>query len=208
MGTSYETILVAAPFEPVHAAVAAAGFAAIVAPVATDRTVVIPAEGRYGVADTAGPATTLSRALACPVLVSQVSTSDVVFAQVVVDGEKVHEYISDLTMIVDWFIDDGETKFRIGDVEYPAGAPTPSGPAGADANAFAAFAVGDLATDRVAAALRGEVDPGRASRLGAEMQHRAIMAALNLDPRPVSLGYRHAENADLPGAVVIPARPS
>jgi hypothetical protein len=60
--------------------------------------------------------------------------------------------------LVDWFIDDdGESRFRVGDVEYPASAPTPSGRSGADPDALAPFAVHPIDLNRFGAVLRGEL---------------------------------------------------
>ena len=104
-------------------------------------------------------------------------------------------------MLVDWFIDDdGTTKFRIGDVEYPADAPYPRG-RGADAAMLAPFGVDPVDLDRLSGALLGEIEVGGATRLRAEVQHDAILGAMNLDPRGLTTAFRWARLDDLPGAV-------
>jgi hypothetical protein len=117
------------------------------------------------------------------------------------DGRLAHEYVSDQAMLVDWFIDDdGATKFRIGEVEYPADAPTPTGPSGAEPAALAPFGVAEVDLGRLGACLRGEF--AGQERVSAEQQHRMILEALNLDPRGLTIAFRHAGRAgvDLPGA--------
>ena len=39
------------------------------------------------------------------------------------------------------------------------------------------------------------------TRVLAECQHAAILAALNLDPHPLTIAFRHAVDKDLPGAI-------
>jgi hypothetical protein len=68
---------------------------------------------------------------------------------------------------------------------------------------FGPFAVGPVNMSRLGAALRGEFF-GRGPRF-AEFQHRLILKALNLEPRPLTTAFRWARAEDLPGAVRIPA---
>jgi hypothetical protein len=175
MGTSYETLLVAAAFTATVEAARNTPGAAVVVPVATDRVAVIPRENSYGVADLPPLAVTLSATLCRPVLAMYVFDSDVVQCVVYQDGNAVHRYVSDQAMTVEWFEDDdGEFKPVIDGVVYPQNHVIPEGPLGADADAFVSFAVEPPDLDRIGAALRGEIDLGDAPRLMAERQHWEI----------------------------------
>jgi hypothetical protein len=137
-----------------------------------------------------------------PALSNEVIDSDAVVMAAYRDGRLVHEYVSDQAMLVDWFVDDeGRSRFRLGDREYPGDAPTPTGAAGADPAALAPYGTGTVDLDRLGAALRGEFT-GTGPVL-AEFQHRLILKALNLDPRPLTTAFRWADPAELPGAVRI-----
>jgi hypothetical protein len=110
----------------------------------------------------------------------------------------VHEYISDQEVLVDWFIDDdGESRFRIGDVEYPATAPTPSGPVGADQDVLAPFGIGVIDQARLGAVLRRELRD-QEEDLFAERHHRSILEAMNLDPAGLTTAFRWIGPGDLP----------
>jgi hypothetical protein len=204
MGTSYETMLVAADFTATLEAVRDVAGAAIVVPVAAGRVAVVPRENEDGVAPVHALAERLSAVLRRPVLAVDVVDSDFVQYVVYRDGDVVHEYVSDEASTVEMFEDDdGEFRPMIGSVVYPVGHVVPDGPVGADAEAFSSFAVGRPDLDRIGAALRGEVDPGDAPHLMAERQHRAIIAAFGLSPAPLGGGYRHLGRATFPGAVVV-----
>jgi hypothetical protein len=201
MGTSYQTLLVVADLADVHAALVGPGADGLVMPAGPGRTAVMPREGAWDVADVAKLAAQLGSAHGWPIMTNMLHDSDVVLLGVYHQGRLVHDYISDQTMLVDWFIDDDDvTKFRIGDVEYPAGAPVPTGPAGADPVIFAPFGVGDVDADQLGRYLRGETGE---PKLFAERQHELILEALHLDPRGLTIGFRHtgATGLVLPGAV-------
>lgn len=199
MGTSYQTLLVVAELADVRAGVAAVGADGLVMPAGAGRTAVMVREDEWQVAEVGKLAAQLSGAYGWAALTNVVHDSDVVIMSAYRGGRLVHQYVSDQAMLVDWFIDDdGTTKFRIGDIEYPADAPTPTGPSGADPAALAPFGVGDVDLGRLGACLRGEL-PGQESMF-AEQQHRMILEALNLDPRGLTTGFRHTPGVDLPGA--------
>jgi hypothetical protein len=198
---------VAAGFEAVAEAVVGTGYAAIVVPVADERVAVVPRETPYGGADLEPLALALSQRLRCPVLASWVFDSDVVWCDVYRDGERVHGYVSRQEMTAEWFEDrDGTFKLRFDGKVYPADHPVPEGPRGHDPAAFTCFAVGVADVDRIAAALRGDIRTE--GSLLAEDQHWAIMAALGLPPRPLTIAYRHADATEFPGAVDVAAPPN
>lgn len=205
MGTSYQTLLVAADLARTRSVLAAAGAEAWLVPAGPDRMAVLPREGDHDYVNTPELAKTVSSA-GCPAVSNEVHDSDVVTMQAFRDGQSVHRYVSDQSMLVDWFIDDdGSTRFRIDDVEYPADAPDPQGPLGADPLALAPFGVDPVDLERLGAALRGEFE-GRGP-VFAEFQHRLILAAMNLDPRGLTTAYRWARAGDLPGAVHLTPAP-
>ncbi|WP_422742685.1 hypothetical protein ACN27B_30095 [Micromonospora sp. WMMD754] len=200
MGTSYETVLVAAEFTAVVEAVTATGRRALVVPVVDDRVAVIPREGAFGVAELRPIATLVGKRLACPVLTSAVFDSDVVQCCVFHDGVLTHRYVSDLAMIVEWFEDDdGEFKPRLDGKVLPPGQ-LPEGPLGDDAAAFAPFAVGAPHLDGITAALRN-ADGDRF----AEGQHAGIMESLKLPPDALTVGFRHVRQDRFPSAVLVSA---
>jgi hypothetical protein len=204
MGTSYETMLVAADLPAVVDAVSATGRSAILMPVADERIAVIPREKSNGVAELPSLATAISTQLGRPVLTSLVFDSDVIECVVYQDGQPVHRYLSDQDMTVEMFEDDdGEFKPVIDGVVYPADHPIPTGPLGDDATRFLPFVVGTPDLDRLGAALRGEVDREERHPLMAERQHRAIMEALGLPAEPLTVAYRHVDLGDFPTAIVL-----
>jgi hypothetical protein len=198
MGTTYQTLLVVGELPQVRSAVAAAGGDGLVMPVGVGRTAVILREGEWGWADVDG----IAARLGLPVLTHVVLDSDAVILTEYREGKRLHEYVSDQAVLVDWFVDDdGATKFRVGGVEYPEDAPSPKGPSGADPAVLAPFGTGNVDLERLGACLRGEL--GLGPFVMAEWQHRMILEALNLDPRCLMTAFRHAAHADLPGAVPI-----
>jgi hypothetical protein len=204
VGTSYETLLVAAEFEATLAAVRETSRAALVVPVAASRVAVVPRENASGVANLHSLAVRLSATLHRPVLATYVFDSDVVQCVVYRDGASVHRYVSDQAMLVQWFEDDdGQFKPMIDGVVYPADHVLPSGALGAEPDAFVPFAVQPADPDRIGAALRGEVDHSDLPFLMAERQHREILAALGLPTAPLADGYRHLDPTDFPDAVVV-----
>lgn len=200
MGTSYQNLLLIGEPAQVRAAAVAAGTDGWLLPAGPGRVALLPREDRWDVADVATPARCLSAALGTPALANEVIDSDAVVLTVYEDGRAVHRYVSDEAMLVDWFIDDdGNPKFRIGDVEYPADAACPSGPSGADPDMFAPFGVGVVDSELLAAVLRGETADGE--RASADDQHYTIVAALHLDPRALTTAFRGFRDGELPGAV-------
>lgn len=200
MGTSYQNLLLIGEPEQVRDAAVAAGTDGWLLPAGPGRVALLPREGRCDVADVATPAERLSTALGTPALTNEVIDSDAVVMTVHRDGRAVHRYVSDEAMLVDWFIDDdGDAGFRIGDVEYPADAAPPTGPSGADPQAFAPFGVGAVDPERLAAVLRGRT--GAAGGLPADDQHHMILEVLHLDPNALTADFRGFRSEDLPGAV-------
>ena len=196
MGTSYETVLVAADFTATVEAVRAARGEAVVVPVAFERVAVIPRD-----ADLARVGESLSARLRRPVLTTDVFDSDVVRCVVFENGNAVHHYVSDQAMTVEMFEDDdGEFKPIIDGVVFPADHVIPEGPLGADAAAFVPFAVGTPDLVRIGAALRCELG---VPNFLAEPHHRALVEALGLSPEALTIAYRHVDPADFPGAVVV-----
>jgi hypothetical protein len=190
VGTSYETILVAADLDAVVRAVTATGAEAVVVPVADRRVVVVPREGDYDVADVRSVAAAVSEQLRCAALVSEVTASDLVVCLVYRDGHRMHRYVSKVQMTVEWFEDDdGRFRAQLDGEVLPDGAPVPQGPAGADPAVFAVFAAGVADLDRIGVALRGEADPDDLAF--AERHHESIMQSLALPTAALTVGYRH-----------------
>jgi hypothetical protein len=207
MGTSYETVLVVAEPPAVVSARTAARKEAWVAPAGAGRTAVVPKEDRHGIAHAPELAASLS-ATGYPALSHYVFDSDVIVLRAYRDGQLVHEYVSNQEMLVDWFIDDdGESRFRIDGVEYPADAPHPTGPHGADPALLAPYGVGDVDHDGLGAALRGELEEDE--RVLAERQHLRILEAMNLDPLWLTTAYRWVDADEYPGGIrVAPPGPT
>nr|BFE64287.1 hypothetical protein GCM10020063_088130 [Dactylosporangium thailandense] len=186
MGTSYETVLVAAEFDDVVGVVRATGRAALVVPVVAGRVAVIPREEEWGGALLKPIALPVSQVLHCSVLTFEVFDSDVVTCRVYEDGRPTHRYVSELEMIVEWFEDsDGEFKARLDGEVLPTDQ-LPKGPLGADAAAFAPFAVGAADLGAIDAALRNVDGSGFA-----EEQHAAILRALGLPVEALTIAFRH-----------------
>jgi hypothetical protein len=205
MGTSYETMLVAAEFTAVVEAVAAAGYAAIVVPVVEDRVAVVPRGDKYGVADLRPIAVAVSGWLHCPVRTTDVFDSDAVICGVYHDGRRTHRYVSEVGMLVETFEDDdGEFRSRFDGRIIPDGEPFPCGALGADATAFAPFAVGAADLDRIRAALLASRDEH--GHVPAEWHHRTIMESLGLPPAALTEGHGGLNPKQFPGAVEV--RPS
>jgi hypothetical protein len=172
---------------------------ALLAPAGEGRVAVLPFEGDHSVADSDGVAELISARLGLDAVSNVVHDSDVVLLNVYRGGRRVHRYVSDQSMLVDWFIDDdGEGRFRLGGVEQPVGTPYPTGPLGADPAVFAPFGIPPVDLDLLAAALTGSDEDDWPF---AEEQHRAILRALNLQPNTLAIAYRHTTRFDLPNAV-------
>jgi len=200
MGTSYETVLVVAEPSAVKAALTAGGVEARVASAGAGRTAVVPKEDRRGIAHAPELAASLNGA-GLPALSHWVFDSDVIVVRAYQGGQLVHEYVSNQEMLVDWFMDDdGAMRFRLGGVEYPADAPYPTGPDGADPAVLAPYGVGDVDLDRLGAALRGGEDQM------AERQHVRILEAMNLDPTWLTTAYRWVDPDEYSGGIRV-ARP-
>ncbi|MCU7727325.1 hypothetical protein ODJ79_26645 [Actinoplanes sp. KI2] len=201
MGSTYETLLVAADFDATVDALRHAGVTAVVVPLADERVAVVPKEGDWDTAPVRSIGANLSLRLGCPTLAMCVFDSDLVRCYVIRDGETVHTYISDAEMLVEAFEDeDGQFHPMIDNVVYPVDFKIPAGPIGDDPAAFAPFAAGPPDLDAVGAALR---DEGVAPYMMAEVQHWAIIEALGLPPEALTTAYRHCDPADFPAAVVL-----
>jgi hypothetical protein len=137
-------------------------------------------------------------------LAAQVHDSDVVMAQVYHGGRQIHSYVSDRSMLVEWFEDDdGQFTFTIKGVVYLADTAAPTGPQGDDPTAFTAFGVGDVDLDRIGAAQRGEVENEEQTPLFADRQHWAIPQPLNLNSHALTIAFPHAHHVDLTGAIQV-----
>ncbi len=201
MGSTYETLLVAADFDATVDALCDAGVVAVVVPLADKRVAVLPEEGEWDTAPVRSIGAELSVSLGCPALAMYVFDSDLVRCYVIRDGETVHTYISDAAMLVEWTEDDdGQFCPMIGDVVHPADFEIPQGPIGDDPAAFAPFAAGPPDLDAIGAALR---DEGDHAYVMAEVQHWEIVKALGLPPQALTEGYRHCNPADYPEAIVL-----
>jgi len=209
MGTSYQTLLVAAALPAVVAELAAAGITGAALQAGPDRTAVLPREDDFGYADTERMGRWISRRFGHPTLGNVLIDSDVVVLCAFRAGEQIHQYVSEQSMLVDWFMDDQDrSRFRIGDVDQPEDAVPPTGPLGTDPDALAPFGVGEVDRERLRAALEGDVDrtlraalDGEdpdwlrsaldATPIWAELQHRLILEALNLDPAGLTTAFRY-----------------
>jgi hypothetical protein len=204
VGSSYEGVLVAAGVDQVRAALIRAEVTAIVAPVGLERTALLPREGAYNVADVDDLGCYLSGTCGFSVLAHSLYDSDLLSLYVYRGGECVHEYQSEMAYLGTPFEDDdGEMKVELGGVLYdPDDESLPSGPCGADPEAFASFGTGDVDLDRLGALLRGE-GLDKDEQMFAESRHWAVAQALNLQPAPLTEAYRHAKVSDYPGAVLV-----
>lgn len=206
MGTSYQTLLVIGEPAALRSAAYGLGLDCWLVSAGPQRSAILPREGDGDHVDVRRLAKLLS-VKAGPALSNEVVDSDVVVMAAYQDGRLVHEYVSDQAMLVDWYIDDdGRSRFRLGGRTYPAEAPAPRGPAGADPGALAPYGIAPVDVDRLGAALRGEFAGD--GPVFAEFQNRLIFKALNLDPRPMTTAFRWADPADLPGAVRITPAPA
>lgn len=210
VGTSYQTILAVGDLAAIREAVAEAGREAYVVPVADQRWAVVPQENMGGCyAEVDELAELLSRRTRRPAASFDVFDSDVMTAEIHVDGQEVHRYLSDRSWVSEyWDDDDNELLASYDGTLYPLDSPPPPGPTGDDPAAFAPLAVGEVDPERLHAALRGDVPVCDAPRLFAEWQHAAILRALNLDPRPLTTAFRHLHPDDLPGAIHLTPAPA
>jgi hypothetical protein len=201
VGTSYQTLLVVGEQAEACSALADLGVEAWVVAAGRSRVAVLPREGEHGYVDVDQLAHSLTALTRGKAVTNVVVDSDMVMMNVYRNGRCVHQYVSRQEILVDWFIDDdGTSKFRIGGVEYPATAPTPGGPTGADPDVLAAFGVEPIDRLRFGAVLRGEL-ADRHEQLFAERHHRSILEAMNLDPTALTTAFRWTGPDDLPGAV-------
>ncbi len=156
MGTSYQTLLVIAEPATLRSAAHELGVGGWLVAAGPQRSAILPREGDDDYVDVRRLAKLLSTKVG-PALSNEAVDSDAVVMAAYRDGRLVHEYVSDQAMLVDWFIDDdGRSRFRLGDREYPADAPTPRGPAGADPHTLAPYGIAPVDLDRLGAALHGE----------------------------------------------------
>ena len=95
MGTSYQTLLVAATLGPVCDALAVAGVDAIALPAAPNRTAVIPREGALDFADPGDLAERIGAGTGWATLANVVEDSDWLQLEAYREGRFVHRYRSD-----------------------------------------------------------------------------------------------------------------
>ncbi|WP_091672672.1 hypothetical protein [Micromonospora auratinigra] len=185
MGSSYQTVLVAAELAEVRAGVAESGQPCVIVPVAAGRWAVVP-EQRDGYAETDELARLVSRAASAVAASFVVFDSDVIVAVLYRGGRSYHDYLSDQAYLMEmWDDDDNEYLVDLLGRPYPPGAEPPTGAHGADADAFAPLGVAPVDRVALAAALAGPYAM-------AEEQHHAMLHALRVDPRPVQFTYRAA----------------
>jgi hypothetical protein len=201
MGSTYQTLLVAADFDATVDALCGAGVVGVVVPLAEKRVAVLPEESEWDVAPVCSIGKELSVSLGCPTLAMSVFDSDLLRCYVIRDGEIVHKYVNDLEMVVESFEDeDGRFHPVIDGVVYPVDFKVPEGPVGDDPVAFAPFAVGPPDLDAIAAALR---DEGTFAYVMAEVQHEELIEALGLPTGALTTAYRHCNPAVFPDAIVL-----
>lgn len=197
VGSSYQTFLVVGRQQSVHDGLSALGLRGWIAPAGPDRTAVMPREDDDGYADASRLALAVCARFGFPTLSNELIDSDAIVMRAYRDGRQVHEYVSDQAMLVDWFIDEHDvSRFRLGGVEYPADAPSPRGPRGAEPAGLIDFGVGDVDADRLGRALRGEF-------AAAEARHEAILRALNLQPQGLMTACRWVQPGQLSDALPI-----
>ncbi|HEV2635367.1 MAG TPA: hypothetical protein VGX23_09495 [Actinocrinis sp.] len=199
MGSSYETVLVAADIEVVCQALEALDQEAVVSVVATQRTAVVPGRGDY---DAPELAQGLSSALNAAAVSWEVYDSDVITAVVFAGGEATHRYVSEQAATIEVIEDvDGRFKARIDGVLHPVDtAPIPHGPTGAHPEPFLPFGSDHMDVEKLEWALRGGPHKAGTPWLFAEWQHGLIIEALGLTPHPLTLGFDQACAADIPEA--------
>ncbi|WP_250029145.1 hypothetical protein [Paractinoplanes maris] len=193
MGSSYQTILAAGGRADIEAAVAAWHQDAAIVPVAESRWAVVPVQEDGVYAETEGLAQQLSLVPGGVAASFSVFGSDVLVAMLFRDGGAVHEYLSDQAYLVEgWDDDDNEILFDLLARPYLPGATPPSGPFGADPAAFLGLGVAPVDQTALGAALTRTED-------GAVEQHHAILHALNVDPRPLTMTFAEIGESDLLG---------
>ncbi|AEV86757.1 transposase [Actinoplanes sp. SE50] len=201
MGSTYQTLLVAADFDATVDALCDAGVVGVVVPLAEHRVAVLPKESEWDQAPVRSIGEGLSVSLSCPALAMSVFDSDLLCCYVIRDGGIVHTYINDVEMTVEWVPEeDGQFHPMIDGVVHSVDFKIPKGPAGDDPAAFASFAVGVPDLNAIAAALRNE---GTSAHVMAEVQHEELLAALGLPSRALTTAYRHCEPAVFPDAIVL-----
>ncbi|MET7403789.1 hypothetical protein ABZS66_61000 [Dactylosporangium sp. NPDC005572] len=169
MGTTYETILVAAPLDAVEAAIWAAGRDATVRQIAGER-ILVDTEDRPR-----GLAMDITERTGRPAFTTFVFDSDVVECRMYAGGARVHRYVSDIGMLVETFEDEDGVFRSVLDGRVLADGESPSGPIGADPLWFMPFAIGEVDPEDVRAALLA-----RKEYTFAEEHHDAILNSLGL----------------------------
>lgn len=200
MGTSYEGLLAVADLEEVRGAAIRTGLHALLGRLAAARTALVPTETYGGVADIESIAEELSRECGCGVLAHGVYDSDVLTLWVYRDGERVHRYVSEVGALGEVYEDhDGLMKVELDGVVYLESDPgRPSGPVGADPEAFLPFASGGADAEAITAALASGGYGG-----DAEGRHRALLRALNLDSALLREAYEFLGPDEVGGAVLV-----
>src|SRR5438132_14259547 len=102
MGESYQTLLVVAPVQAVVEQLTAMNVSSVVLPAGPGHTAVLPEEDD-GYADVDAMAAALTRLVPWPALVNVLVDSDVLVLVAYRDGQVIHTYVSDQSMLVDLF---------------------------------------------------------------------------------------------------------
>ncbi|MEH0974304.1 hypothetical protein V6U77_24545 [Micromonospora sp. CPCC 205546] len=199
MGTSYQTILAVGGLAEIRRVLTDVDTEAYVTEVGERRWAVVPREEEAGYAEVDDLAQLITLLTREPAVAFDVFDSSVMRASLHTDGREAHRYLSDRGWVTEyWDDDDNEVLAAFDGTLYPLDAPPPPGPSGHDPAVFAPLGVGAVDPVALGAALRGDVPLDDAPRLFAECQHRAILAALRLDPCPLTRPFRHAHLEHLP----------
>ncbi len=194
VGSSYQTILAAGDLADLRAAVSAWHQEAVIVPVAERRWAVVPVQEDGVYAETEGLAQHLSSIDGGVAASFNVFDSDVLVALLFRAGRGYHDYLSDQADLVEgWDDDDNEILYDMLGRPYLPDETPPAGPFGADPVAFVALGVGPVDKDALEAAL---------SRPGgrAVERHHAVLHALNVDPRPLTMTFDEVAAAYPTGA--------
>lgn len=190
MGSSYQTVLATGDLVAIRAAVAVSAQEAVIIPVGNRRWAVVPAQ-EDGYAEVDDLAELLSLAEGSVAAAFDVLDSDVIVAKLYRNGECYHEYLSEQGYLTEmWDDDDNEFMVDMLGRSYPPEVTPPSGPLGADPAAFAPLGVEPIDRTDLGEALSGP-------EVMAEVQHHAILHALNIDPDPLAMRYEQARDSGL-----------
>jgi hypothetical protein len=186
LGTSYETVVVAASIEAARCSLEADQVEALLVPAGPDRTAVVPSRGDRAFVDPDRIAKDLSADLEVDALSQVVFDSDLIILDLYRGGERVFEFVSNPAM-----------RASLDDEPPPPPSTDPAGDAATAAAALAPLGVGPVDLATLTATLRTDQD----GWVFAEVWHAEILTALNLDPIGATKAFHWAVAADLPGAV-------